>query len=295
MIAAYSVGARALQGLSLAHSGLLYVALPFGLALATLLVPKSPYRGFSGLLRASVIVLLGSSAVLHEGFLCVLFLAPIYFLMIGLAYGVHVLWRSWRHRRARLQVSILTMPVLALVLLSSVEGVTPATTLPRTQTVQASLQVPLPVSEVRQRLLTPRLLPASTDWLLWLFPMPYRIDAPGTQVGAEHEVFFEYRRWIVTNIKRGSIRLRLDQVDDRHIVVRVLNDSSYLSTYLGLQQSRMDMLPLPGGGTQVWLTVRFERRLGPAWYFQPLQRYVMQAMATHILHHYLNEDSRHDG
>lgn len=295
MVAVYSVGARLLQGMSLAHSGLLYVALPFVMALAMLLVPKSPYRGFSGLMRASVIILLGSSAVLHEGFLCVLFLAPIYFLTIGVAYLLYRLWRRWRQHRSRLQVSVLTMPVLAMVLLSSVEGVTPATTVNRTQSVQASMDVPLSASEVRERLLKPRLLPVSSDWLLRLFPMPYRIDAPGVEVGAEHEVFFEYRRWIVTNIKRGSIRLRLDQVDDHHIIVRVLADSSYLSTYLGLQQSRMDMLPLPDGGTRVWLTVRYERRLDPAWYFQPMQRYVMQAMGMHILHHHLNEDSRHDG
>lgn len=295
LMAAYSVGARLLHGLNLAHSGLLYVALPFFLALAMLLFSNAPYRGFYGFLRGSAIVLLGSSAILHEGFLCVLFLAPIYFLMVGLAYGVYVLWRNWRAQRSRLQVSVLTVPVLILVLLSSVEGVTPATTVSREQSVQVSLEVPLAVSEVRQRLLTPRLLPVSKDWLLRLFPMPYRIDAPGVQVGAEHEWFFEYRRWIVTNIQRGSIRLRLDQVGDRRIVVRVLSDNSYLATYLGLQQNRMDMLPLPGGGTRVSMTISFERRLDPAWYFQPLQRYVMQAMGTHILQNFLNQEQRHDG
>lgn len=291
LIAVFSVSIRVLGELSLDHSALLYVALPFGIALALLLLSKAPYRGFSGVMRGSLIVLLGSSAMLHEGFLCVLFLMPIYFLMVGLAYGIHALWQRKQGGRERLQVSLL--PVL--VLMSSVEGVVPGTTLQRAQSVQVTWEGAAAAAEVTEQLLTPRLLTASDDWMLWLFPMPYRIDAQDKRAGAVHELFYEYRRWIFTNTKRGSIRLRLDEVSEERIAVRVLDDSSYLSTYLGLQRTRFDLLPLPGGGTRVRLTLWFERHLDPAWYFQPMQRYAVTAMGEHILQQYLGEGRRHEG
>ena len=86
-----SAGVHLLVRHNLDSSALLYVGLPYLGALAIVIVrpPRSrdrwwhAYRDFT---LTSLIVLLASSIVLFEGFVCVLLFLPIYFLVVSIAF-----------------------------------------------------------------------------------------------------------------------------------------------------------------------------------------------------------------
>jgi hypothetical protein len=52
---------------------------------------------------------------------------------------------------------------------------------------------------------------------------------------------------------------------------------------LELQNTRIDLRPIDPDTTEVSLTVHYERRLDPAWYFGPLQRYGVARMAELLI------------
>lgn len=56
-----------------------------------------------------------------------------------------------------------------------------------------------------------------------------------------------------------------------------------ISHYLRLIGTRIDFVPLDADTTEVTLTVRFERKLDPAWYFGPLERYGVREMAAFLI------------
>ncbi len=85
LIVLSATAVRLLIDTKLDHSSLLYLGIPFLVSMALLFMTskereKIDYKtGYANLLRDSVIVMLASSLILFEGFLCVLLFMRIYF------------------------------------------------------------------------------------------------------------------------------------------------------------------------------------------------------------------------
>ena len=103
--------------------------------------------------------------------------------------------------------------------------------------------------------------------------MPDRVVPSSMRQGSVHKANFTYHRWLFTNTHRGRLLLEIADTSDTHVTTRVLEDTSYISHYLRLQSTRIDLRPIDADTTEISLTVHYERRLDPAWYFGPLQRY----------------------
>ena len=265
------------------HTGLVYIAVPFAVGLCLLVLrPRKKGQGvfvrYGFLLMDSLIVMFMTSAFLFEGFLCVLFFMPIYFGIVSLVFLVD-LYREKVVLRRRLY----SFALPALVLVASLEGTTDELSFERENRVTSTRVVALSLDEIKANLARPFELGDSAAFLLRVFVMPSRIQAGSLQAGDVHTIDYDYCRWFVTNCHSGSMALEISSVSDRRIATRILHDDSYISHYLHLRGTEILLAPMPDGRTLVTLSVDFERRLDPAWYFGPLQRSAVTQMAGHLI------------
>ena len=279
-----SVAVHLLVRHELDSSALLYVGLPYLGALAIVVVrpPKSrdrwwhAYRDFA---LTSLIVLLASSVVLFEGFVCVLMFLPIYFLVVSLAFlGA---WLSnWIQGNGGRTLGVL-LPVV--VLSSSFEGSTEALSRERMAQAEASRIVELPPEQIMGNLLLPIELDTDRNWLLTIFPMPYRVDAESLETGAIHRMHTRYHRWFVTNTHEGEVHLEIVDFEPERLRTRVVHDTSFFATYLTQLGSELTLTRMGPTTTQIRLSLQYRRNLDPAWYFQPLQQFAMREMAAFFI------------
>ena len=113
--------------------------------------------------------------------------------------------------------------------------------------------------------------------------MPYEIRAGTLQPGDVHEISFRYNRWIFANTHEGRMLLQILDVEDGRVTTRFIEDTSYISHYLKLEGTEIRLSPAGQGRSDVRLTIKFERKLDPAWYFGPLERFAVGEMSEFLI------------
>ena len=280
LIGVASVGFRLLAGVELESSALLYTGGPYLLALAiTVVLPaKSNQRWWHWYREAvlkSLIVLLASSIVLFEGFICVALVIPIFLLIVSIVLACHWIIVATEARRNKKLVSILPL----LILVSSFEGTTEMTSMERNTSATATRIANLTPDQVKRNLARPIDLNKKRNWLLSIFPMPYRIEAESLNPGDIHYMYTRYHRWFVTNTHEGEQRLQILDVTPTEVHTRIIHDTTFFSTYLTQIGSEISLNEIAPGQTEITLRLDYRRNLDPAWYFHPLQKYAMRQMA----------------
>ena len=280
-----SVSVHLLVRNELDSSALLYVGLPYLGALAIVVVrpPKSDARwwhAYRDVTLTSLIVLLASSIVLFEGFVCVVMFLPIYLLVVSIAF-VGGWWSNRGRGRGGRTLGVL-LPVMALS--SSFEGTTETLSAERTAQVEVSRTVALPPQQIMANLLLPIDLDVDRGWLLSVFPMPYRVDAESLDRGAVHRMHTRYHRWFVMNTHEGEVHLEIvDYEPDHRLRTRVVHDTSFFATYLTQLGSDLTLTRTAPDETEIRLCLAYRRNLDPAWYFHPLQQFAMREMASFFI------------
>lgn len=276
---------RLLMSYEFDRTALLYVGIPFLVALALLFVVEKPekpslHRYYGHIVMWSLIVMLGTSIVLFEGFICVLMFMPIYFAIILLMYLFQLLAQYLNHvDKSKHYAHVI--PVL--IFMSAFEGVIPSASFNREYSVTQEIVLESSVEEIKHQLTQPMQLNVERNWLLSLFPMPTRIDAETLVAGDKHTIDFIYHRWFVTNTHKGNMTLEISEVKPEYIRTTFLEDTSYIGNYLRLKGTEIDFTPTLDGGTKVSLTIHYHRFLDPAWYFGPLQEYAIGQTASLLL------------
>jgi len=232
-------------------------------------------------LLATVIVMLASSALLFEGFICVLMAAPIYifFALLAIALSPD---RADPDRFKKADVFRASFVPLVVIIIS-VEGLTDTTSFPREEVITRTHILNLTSEEIHANLARPVHLDAKRSAFLSIFPLPERVDAPKFSQGATHKAFFIYRRWGFTNVHKGETHVFMKTVKPLLVETEVTQDTSYFSHYLTVHGTKIEMAPLADGRTEVSLTIRYRRELDPAWYFGPMQRKAIGESADYLL------------
>jgi hypothetical protein len=282
IIGAATLTARAVLDSSFRNSTLLYILIPFGISIALhLAIPV--YEGdrvrdrFARHFRAATIVMLGSSALLFEGFLCVLFFMPIYYMMIGIGF----LFSFAAERDDGGRAGAYAIPVVITLL--AVEGLTGATTVPRYNEASYTRILPGSPASLQANMAKPIEFEARRHWFLWLFPMPTRVQSGTLKVGDVHRLHFVYKRWFFANIQRGDMAIRIAEVGPARIRTEIVQNDSYLSHYMKIDGTEVRFRDVGGGRTQVSLTVKYHRLLDPAWYFGPMERFAAKQSARYLI------------
>lgn len=278
---------RAILDSDFRNSTLLYLLVPFGVSI--LLHELTPPREGEDLrvgrrlgrhLRDSTIVMLGSSALLFEGFICVLFFMPIYYIIVLIGFTFSALAdRGGDDDGPRAGAYAIPLGVLLL----SIEGLTEPTTVERYREATHVAVVQGSIAELQANMARPIAFPGSRDWYLSIFPLPDRVEAGTLKAGDVHRLHFTYRRWFFANIHRGEMHLRIDEVGPRRIRTRIVRDDSYLSHYMRVEGTEVNFTDLGGGRTRVALTVKYRRLLDPYWYFGPLQQAAAERSAEYLI------------
>lgn len=286
VVAVGSIGVRLLMDYNFHNSALLYVGVPFLIAVVLAIMTnrqdpaKHWWTGYWNVARGSMIVMLGSSILLFEGFLCVVMFMPIYFGVMTIGFIYELIWRRVKGKnKSTTYVHIL--PILVLV--SAFEGTHEELSFDRDNKVSYETVVSFDMNTIKERMIRPIDLQKERHWFLNMFPMPYRVEAQSLEVGAVHKAFYQYKKWFFTNTHEGYIELEIAEVGDDYIKTKILNDTSYLSNYIDFKGTHIELFEISNAKTKVRLNVMFDRKLDPSWYFEPLERYGVKKMAEFLV------------
>lgn len=277
---------RTILDSAFSHSAAFYIAVPFILSMLLALVTDPPeeqtlWKRYLAEMRLSTIIMLATSAFLFEGFICVLFILPIFYLGITIGFLAKYIWEIQKSKRNRNRMNASVLPLLVFVM--ALEGVAPSTSFERANQVTKSLIIDAPIHALKANMARPIDLPRDRSLYLSIFPLPVDIQAGSLNPGDIHTLDFVYKRWFFTNIDRGEFHLKIEEVGDRHVKTRVVRNTSYFRKYLDIKGTRVAFDPLPDGRTKVSLMVEYDRLLDPAWYFGPLQSLAVNQSADYLL------------
>lgn len=276
-----SLAFRAIAYGGLQQTAALFVGVPTILTLVVLFA-VSPRSATGIACKAVTLALLASLMFLGEGFLCVLIAAPLFYLVAviaALAWSNGVRTLGLNQRTLRCCAVLTAMPF-------AMEGVLPATSFDRDETVSASRVVDASPAEVTAAIsAAPRFDRALPVVLRAGFP---RAEAAQVESRDGHE-------YLRVRIRGGEIRLdgaepptgelvlRVDERTSNRVRWTVVSDSSHTTHYLRWRESSVEWHGAGEGRTAVTWRLRYSRDLDPAWYFGPMQRHVATAAAGFLI------------
>ena len=262
-----SIAYRVLVMKHLEHTSLVFIGLP-ALAAVTLLHTRP--RTAIGTVNKVIAILLCLSGILFgEGLICILMAAPIFFL-VGTAIGLVInklTGRNWRG-----MVSLVVVPL-------SLEGVVPSLAFDREERVTVSRIVDATPDQVRLALAsTPRFDRELPRFFRLGFPTPMHVTGEGLRVGDDRRVWFAPGQH-----HTGALVMRVTRTDSASALFTMASDSSYITHWLSWEEADVRWTPVGAGHTRVTWTLRYRRRLDPAWYFAPLERYGAGLAAGYLI------------
>ena len=271
----------------LGHSALLYMLVPYGVSLLLALMRSDAIVDTKGKqyfrhMATALLVFLATSIVLREGFVCVIFFFPIYFIIVSLVYAIST------GSGDKTKLRSVALPLVIVIM--SFEGTSGFLSFERSSSVQVSRVTSLSIDEIKENLAKPFDLDKRRHWMLSIFPMPYHIEAGSLNAGDIHKIKTRYHRWFVTNTHEGEAELLIHHVDADSIRTRMLSDTTYFSSYLKLYGTQITFQSLETGETEITLQIDFERKLDPAWYFQPVQKFGVSKMANFLINEIMIRD-----
>ena len=271
-----SIAYRVLVIHHLEHTSLVFIGLP-ALAAITLLNTR-PQTAIGTVNKVIAILLCLSGILFGEGLVCILMAAPIFF-CVGAVVGIAI--EKVRARRApddprsRKWRGIVTLAIVPM----SLEGVIPSFAFDREERVTASRVIEAAPDEVRAALeRAPRFDRTLPPFFRLGFPTPAHTSGSGLHVGDERRVMFAHSRH-----HAGALVMRVTSADSASVVFTMAADSSYITHWLSWEDAAVRWEPAGDGRTRVIWTLSYRRRLDPAWYFAPLERYGVGLAAAYLI------------
>ncbi len=281
---------RALLDSDFATTTLVYIAVPFALSLILAFFTRTSEKRswkmrYLNHMRLSTIVFLATSAFLFEGFICVAMFMPIYYVFATVGYiGAALIEPNSEDREQdKLRNTFKAYGLPVIVLLMVAEGLVPATTIERSGTATFIAESDQSIAQLQANMARPITFDSERHWFLRLFPLPDQINAGSLNQGDIHKLHFTYRRWIFTNAHKGEMHVKIAKVSPEHIRTEIARNDSYLANYMRIDGTDVRFSRQPNGKTRVALTVRYERRLDPAWYFGTMQHVAAKQSAKQFL------------
>ena len=265
---------RLLQAEKLNETAALFIGLPTIIALALALTPRA--KSATGMImKGMTIALLLSGPVLKEGMLCIIMASPLFYL-VGAIVGLAI--DRDRKRRQQGNSSPLYASVLIPLLLASMEGVTPALSMPTAVAVRAERSVLASPRAVEAKLTSTsefdRPLPL---FLQMRFPAPTSADGEGLSVGDRRRMLYQRGErvkelvFVVAERSPGYVRFQ------------AVSDTTKIGEWLTWRAAEVRWAGNDDGTTQVEWTLHFDRKLSPAWYFGPLETYGASEAAGYLI------------
>jgi hypothetical protein len=222
-------------------------------------------------MKGLTLALLLSGPLLGEGFICILMASPIFYL-IGLLVGAIV---DWKRQKRKTTLSCLLLFLLPM----SFEGSSPRLSFNRAETVQVSQVVTASERNVQVALSrSPRTGMPLPIYLRMGFPSPTEARGDGLEVGSTRTIHFAGGEG-----HPGDLLLKVSESHPGYVRFDAVSDSSKVAHWLDWKSSEVNWTALDARHTRVDWTLHFERRLDPAWYFRPWERYAAHLAAEFLI------------
>jgi hypothetical protein len=260
----------------LEHSSLVFIGIPAVIAMATLYV--RPRSAIGTVNKIIAIALCMSGVVFGEALVCIAMAAPI-FILAGTVVGALINWfqkpdagdppgsAQWR---AGIGIALLPL---------SIEGVVPSFEFNRDERVTVTRTVNATPGAIRSALeASPRFDRELPAFFRLGFPVPAHATGSGIAVGDERSVMFLHGEH-----HNGALLMVVSAADSSSVTFSAVRDSSYITHWLSWRDARVEWKPVGPDSTAVTWTLRYRRRLDPAWYFAPLERYGAWLAARYLL------------
>ncbi|GAB3403644.1 hypothetical protein [Flindersiella endophytica] len=268
---------RILHAGGLEQSAAFYVGLPAVIAI-TVAVTARPRGAVGTAVVATTIGLMLAGPLLGEGVICLVFSAPLFYLI---AVFVGLIIEAARKAGHRGVAAVAIVPVLLMCL----EGVSPETSMPRGETAVSERIVaqagPADIQAALAR--TPTYGRPTSTFLRVGFPQPLHATGQGLDPGDERFVTFTPRRSLGIGAQPTprSMRLRVTESRPGRVVFTIVQDST-AARWLDFDTAEVTWRAKSPTSTTVRWTLRYHRTFDPAWYFGPLQRYGMARVADYL-------------
>jgi len=264
---------HAAQLAELNHTALVFVGVPALLAVVVTLLPR-PGSVTGVIMKSVTLAILLAGTVFGEAFVCILMASP---LIYGVALVVGRLVERQRAKMGSTGAAHASLLVLVAASVPAMEGVLPRAEFPRESTVQVSAMVNATPDEVRRALEGPMRFDRPLPRFLRLgFPTPGATEGSGLAVGNRRSVMLRHGHH-----HSGRLVMEVRSSQPTHVVFKPVADDSYIIHWLAWREADVRWAAAPGGTRVTW-TLRYRRRLDPAWYFGPLERYGVATAATYL-------------
>ena len=273
------LGAIALRLLYAGHleqTAALFIGLPTLLSILLALTPNA--KSATGMIMKGITLgLLMSGIVFAEGFICILMAAPLFY-GVGLLLGA-VDDRERRRKQKAAEGNILASVVLLPLVVMSFEGVTSELSFPRSEIITVEKTIAATPAEVRHALAQRPVFDQELPFYLKLgFPRPTNTQGAGLQLGDQRIV-----RFAGGEGQPGDLVLTVSDSRPGLIVFSVDSDTSHIAHWLDWKEFRVGLHEIQPGQTYIRWTAAYDRRLDPAWYFAPWQRYAVRLAGEYLI------------
>ena len=274
LIVAFTIGGvlySLLMHHGLGHSAAMFLGIPAVLAILLALTPKAK-TVTGGILKGITLALLIVAPLLGEGYLCILVASPLFY-VVGIIVGI-IVDKTRRDRSV-------TLSCVALVLLPlSLEGVIPALSFNRSQTVEVSRVVAASADTVEHQLsLSPDITTRLPRTLCIGFPRPLKASGGGLEIGAMRTIHFAGAE----GDPPGDLTMRVAAGHQGYVRFETVSDTSKLTQWIAWTSSEVQWKQIDGAHSLITWRVHFERQLDPTWYFTPLERAAVHEAAKYLI------------
>lgn len=179
-----------------------------------------------------------------------------------------VFWLIGRKKRPddpsdRLNDGASLIAVSLLLALASAEGISDSLTFDTTNAATAEFTIDAPADRVWAVMQTATSPDFPLPAILASLPQPVAVPTDeGTDPGALRVVAFAGREGA------GTLRLRVSERTPTTAVFDVISDTTPYRSWISYQRLVYEVIP-DGDQTQLTVTLHYERRLSPAWFFEP--------------------------
>jgi len=258
-----SIAFRLLMFTGYEHTSLVFIGIPALLALA--LVAVQPKSSVGTVNKTIALALCISGIAFGEAFICIVLASPIFFL-IGTLVALVM-------RRRRNMLWVVLIPPLSL------EGVIPRLEMPREEVVSVARIVQADADAVRASLAAPMRFDERLPLFFRMgFPTPGATSGEGLAVGDPRATEFVHG-----GHHSGTLVLEVSASAPDRVVFSAVADDSYITHWLTWRTAEVRLREIAPGQTLVSWTLRYRRRLDPAWYFKPLERYGVGLAAEYLI------------
>lgn len=260
----------------LSQTSALFIGLPAAIAVTlTLLLPHA--RTVTGMILGGMTIALFASGIfLGEGWICILMAAPLFY-GVGLIIGkvIDSIRRGSGERANNRLQGLILLPFL----LMSLEGTHGSLSFPREEVVVVERVVPAKPKDVELALgRVPRFGHQLPFFLRLGFPTPIAVSGSGLELGDRREVRFSGGTG-----SGGDLTFEITERTENSVRFRAVSDTSKIAPWLEWQEAEVLWIGDTNGHTLVTWTLRYQRRLDPAWYFGPLEHYAAGLTAGYLI------------